>query len=127
MPTIEISVGELFDRFSILNLKSWFIKDNEKLKYIYREIKELELMVFKYFGINKYGSELYSELEETNRDLWVIEDKLREFEKDRIFDEKFIAHARMVYYKNDERAKIKSKIDELYGSEIREQKSYEEY
>ena len=127
MPTIEISVGELFDRLSILVLKSWFIKDEEKLKYIREEKNILEPMVVNYFDENKIGSELYFELEDINKDLWVVEDKLREFEKNRIFDDKFTAHARMVYYKNDERAKAKSKIDELYGSEIREQKSYEDY
>ena len=124
---VEISVGELLDKISILEIKQEKIKDLDKLKFIKTEhsiLKEqLDNKVKSTDEINK----LYKSLKEINSKLWVIEDDKRLCEKEKSFDEKFIKLSRDVHFLNDERAKIKLEINNLTGSKIREIKEYTNY
>jgi hypothetical protein len=123
--TCTISIGELFDKITILRIKKVMIKDATKLEHINNELlvltKELE-------GLNLSDVEVkLSELEAVNKELWIIEDDIRDKERERCFDERFIALARSVYVKNDERFQVKSSINNLYGSSLEEVKSYKKY
>ena len=118
-----VSLGELYDKISILEIKKDHIKDEEKLKNIDFELSEL-LSVSKNYPIE---SDLYIRLKRVNLSLWDIEDKIRIKEKNKKFDEWFINLARSVYFTNDERSDIKKEINQLYGSQIVEEKSYEKY
>ena len=124
----EISVGELYDKISILEIKKTKIKDSFKLEQIEKELSSLNSTIKKH-GLNKSSnlqlSKLIEDLTKVNLDLWEIEDGKRLAEKNQNFDEKFILLARNVYKKNDLRAKIKSEINKLLGSNIREIKSYD--
>jgi len=115
--TIPISVGELLDKISILEIKSMFT-DNE---YVHKELKELNQIKD---TITQYTLEYMNELREVNRKLWKIEDELRQLEKDKDFGERFIELARSVYTTNDKRSEIKKKINELCNSEYKEIKLY---
>jgi hypothetical protein len=115
--TIPISVGELLDKISILEIKSLFT-DSE---YVTKELEELNLI--KSF-LTQYTLEYEIQLKKVNETLWKIEDKLREKEKLQEFDEEFIELARSVYKTNDERARIKKEINELCNSEYKEIKLY---
>ena len=115
--TIPVSVGELIDKITILEIKSMF-SDSE---YIQKELKELKQIKSK---ITKYTLECVNELREVNQKLWKIEDRLREKEKLQEFDEEFIELARSVYITNDERARIKRQINEETGSQYKEIKIY---
>jgi hypothetical protein len=118
-----ISLGELYDKISILEIKKDRIKDEEKLKNIDFELSEL-LSIAKNYPIE---SDLYIKLKRVNLSLWDIEDNIRIKEKNKKFDEWFINLARSVYFTNDERSDIKKEINQLYGSQIVEEKSYEKY
>ena len=120
----EISVGELLDKLTILEIKLEKISDKESLKIIQKEYQILN----KTDGIdkNQYKA-LFDELKSTNRKLWDIENEKRLCEKNSDFGEKFIQVSRDVHFMNDKRAKIKSKINQLSGSNIREVKEYTEY
>ena len=120
---IPVSIGELFDKYTILQIKQKQVKDAKKL-----EIVEKELSYLKQF-INTYKLEesLVNELKETNEKLWVIEDKIREKEKEHKFDEEFVKLARNVYITNDKRSEIKNKINLKLKSGIQEVKSYSKY
>ena len=124
---VEISVGELLDKISILEIKQEKIKDLDKLKFIKTEhsiLKEqLDNKVKSTDEINK----LYKSLKEINSKLWVIEDDKRLCEKEKSFDEKFIKLSRDVHFLNDERAKIKFEINTLTDSNIKEIKEYTDY
>ena len=120
----EISVGELLDKLTILEIKLEKISDKESLKIIEKEYQLLN----KTDGVdkNQYKA-LFDELKSTNRKLWDIENEKRLCEKNSDFGEKFIQVSRDVHFMNDKRAKIKSKINQLSGSNIKEVKQYTKY
>ena len=124
----EISVGELYDKISILEIKKSKIRDNNKLLEIEKELNSLN-STLKDHGLNKmqdtYVAKLIQDLTKVNLDLWEIEDGKRLAEKNQKFDERFIQLARNVYKKNDQRAKIKLNINKRLGSNIKEVKSYD--
>jgi hypothetical protein len=123
---IEVSVGELFDKISILRLKEDNIADEDKLKNISKELNILDAIALE---INsKYKEcELYRELNAINGGLWLIEERKRSFERDKDFGDDFVWFARQVYIQNDSRYEAKKAINVKYGSEIIEEKSYEQY
>ena len=125
----EISAGELLDKLTILEIKLYKIDNLEKKKVIREEIKALKEVADKLVDWNKNTdiTLLYSKLRTTNEKLWVIEDKIRIHEKEKNFDKEFIELARSVYINNDERFKIKSKINVLMDSNIKEVKEYTDY
>ncbi|MBM4250937.1 MAG: hypothetical protein FJ146_03125 [Deltaproteobacteria bacterium] len=122
---VPVSVGELIDKITILRIKERKIVDTSKLVNIRTELKAL-LDVCESHGIslNQRG---VAELEQVNRQLWDIEDAIREKEASKIFDSEFIELARSVYQTNDQRAAIKSQINKASGSILREEKSYSDY
>ena len=124
---VPISVGELFDKISILEIKKVKIKDRSKLNDIKFELNELKQIKTKKNLNNKNIKAQYIKLLNINKRLWNIEDKKRNYEKTKKFDKKFIDLARKVYLLNDKRAKIKNKINLNSGSKIKEVKSYEKY
>ena len=121
----EISAGELIDKITILNIKKEKITNNEKLVEIEKELKSLKDTFNKKIIPNNSLLELMEQLKKINLMLWDIEDGKRNAEKNKKFDERFIELARNVYKFNDERAKIKLKINNLLGSNIKEVKSYD--
>ena len=121
----EISAGELIDKITILNIKKEKITNNEKLVEIEKELKSLKNTFNEKIIPDKSLSELMEQLKKINSKLWDIEDGKRSAEKNQKFDERFIELARNVYKFNDERAKIKLKINNLLGSNIKEVKSYD--
>ncbi len=122
----EISLGELFDKITILEIKKSKIKDKDKLNNIEKELNSLNDTLKKNGLIDKDNKlkNLIEDLKNINNELWVIEDSKRLAEKNKNFDEKFIQLARDVYKKNDLRAKIKFEINNYLGSNIKEVKSY---
>jgi len=121
----EISAGELIDKITILNIKKEKITNNEKLVEIEKELKSLKNTFNEKIIPDKSLLELMEQLKKINSKLWDIEDGKRSAEKNQKFDERFIELARNVYKFNDERAKIKLKINNLLGSNIKEVKSYD--
>jgi len=126
MIQVPVSVGELIDKLSILQVKKKNIKDQNKLFEVKKEFNELNKISEVYFE-NIEIKKLYDSLIEVNSKLWDVEDKLRIFEKNQRFDSEFIELARLVYYTNDERFSLKNKINQMTNSELKEQKSYEDY
>ena len=126
-PLIPISWGELFDKITILQIKSEKILSPASLQNIDRELKQLSLVFDKAFTENSLALELTKELRGINSKLWDVEDRIREKEKNKTFDNEFIQLARNVYIKNDQRSAIKRKINEAFGSELIEEKSYSKY
>ena len=125
--SVPISVGELFDKISILEIKTKKIKDKTKLKIIKFELLELKRII-KNKKLNKSFNKIqYQKLLKINKRLWSIEDNKRRYEVTKKFDKKFIELARKVYLLNDKRAEIKNKININSGSRIREVKSYKKY
>ncbi len=124
---VEVSVGELLDKISILEIKSEKIKDPEKLNFINDEYKILKDQLNT--NIKNYSEieSLYNSLKKINLKLWVIEDDKRLCEKDSDFGKKFIKLSRDVHFLNDERAKIKLEINNKTGSKIKEIKEYTKY
>lgn len=125
MITIPVSVGELIDKYSILQIKRSKVIGS-KLEKVQHEIEALSPQVGPYIiieGINK----LYEDLIGVNTQLWDVEDEIRKLEQQKQFDDKFIALARSVYYLNDERFNIKNKINVLTDSDIQEVKQYIDY
>ena len=129
-----ISVGELVDKITILEIKSAMIKDENKLKEVENERKELNEkfadLINPTLGFNFSQSNLLAlkaDLYEINLGLWKIEDQIRECERNKDFGAVFIRLARDVYYTNDERFNIKNKINQITNSDIKEVKSYESY
>ena len=123
----EISAGELLDKISILEIKLDKIKDKESLIEINKEYASLSETKNSNISITKDLENLTKQLKETNMKLWSIEDEKRMCEKNKDFGKKFIELARSVYLNNDKRAKIKSEINKLLGSNIREIKKYINY
>ena len=124
---IEVSVGELYDKISILEIKKDKIKDPEKLKYINEEYKILDEQLKKNVISNDKMINLFKSLKQINSKLWIIEDEKRLCEKNADFGEKFVNLSRNVHLLNDERAKIKLEINILTGSKIKEVKEYTNY
>lgn len=125
---VEISIGEFLDKISILELKLLHIADKSKLMNVQKELYHHSPLYSDLIEV--YGDELkglYLKLSQVNGRLWVIEDKLRELESKKRFDDEFIELARSVYFTNDKRAEIKKDINLLTGSELIEEKSYKDY
>ena len=123
----EISAGELLDKISILEIKLDKIKDKESLIEINKDYASLRETKNSNISITKDLENLTKQLKETNTQLWSIEDEKRMCEKNKDFGKKFIELARSVYLNNDKRAKIKSEINKLLGSNIKEIKKYINY
>ena len=121
-----VSLGELVDKISILHIKNINIKDNEKLKLIREELELLNQTLNKHIKNNDIQNYLDS-LIEINSKLWVIEDDIRDCERNKKFDQTFIDLSRSVYFTNDKRSEVKLEINKKFGSKIIEVKSYEEY
>ena len=121
-----VSLGELVDKISILHIKNINIKDDEKLKLIREELELLNQTLNKHVKKNDIQNYLDS-LIEINSKLWVIEDDIRDCERNKKFDQTFIDLARSVYFTNDKRSEVKLEINKKFGSKIIEVKSYEEY
>ena len=124
---VEVSIGELLDKISILEIKLEKIKDPEKFKFISNEHSILKKQLDKNIKTNNKLEELFQSLKEINAKLWVIEDDKRQCEKDKNFGEKFIKLSRDVHFLNDDRAKIKLEINNHTGSAIKEIKEYTSY
>ncbi len=124
---VEVSVGELLDKISILEIKSEKIKDPEKLNFINDEYKILKDQLQANIKLDTVIENLYNSLKEINSKLWVIEDEKRLCEKNSDFGEKFIKLSRDVHFLNDERAKLKLEINNKTGSKIKEIKEYTKY
>jgi len=121
-----VSLDELVDKISILHIKNINIKDDEKLKLIREELELLNQTLNKHIKNNDIQNYLDS-LIEINSRLWVIEDDIRDCERNKKFDQTFIDLARSVYFTNDKRSEVKLEINKKFGSKIIEVKSYEEY
>ncbi len=124
---VEVSIGELLDKISILEIKQGKIKDPEKLKFINNEHSILKDQLEKNVKSDEKLNDLYQSLKEINSKLWVIEDDKRQCEKDKNFGVEFIKLSRDVHFLNDDRAKIKLKINNHTGSVIKEIKEYTSY
>ena len=124
---VEVSIGELLDKISILEIKQEKIKDLEKLKFINNEYSILKDQLKKNVKSDDRLNTLYQSLKEINTKLWIIEDDKRQCEKDKNFGEKFVKLSRDVHFLNDDRAKIKLEINNHTGSTIKEIKEYTNY
>jgi len=124
---VEVSVAELLDKISILEIKQEKIKDAESLKFIEDEYKVLKSELDKNIKTDEKLKNLFNSLKEINSNLWVIEDDKRMCEKNKDFGEKFIKLSRDVHFLNDNRAKIKLEINNHTGSKIKEIKEYTSY
>ena len=124
---VEVSVGELFDKISILEIKKDKIKDEEKLKYIIDEYNLLKEQMVNKVKLNEKLSSFFNALKDINSKLWVIEDDKRLCEKNSDFGEKFIKLSRDIHFLNDKRASIKLEINNQTGSKIKEIKEYTSY
>ena len=124
---VEVSVGELLDKISILEIKKEKIKDPESLKFIEEEYNVLKAELDKNIKSDDKLNNLFNSLKEINSKLWIIEDDKRMCEKNKDFGEKFIKLSRDVHFLNDNRAKIKLEINNHTGSKIKEIKEYTSY
>ena len=123
---IEVSIGEIIDKLTILEIKKTNISDSNKLLNINKEFDYLVDIVENQLCLSRRDI-FYIDLLDINKKLWDIEDKIRNKERLKSFDEEFIELSRSVYFTNDERSKIKKKINDITGSNFSEEKSYEEY
>ncbi len=121
---IEVSNGEIVDKLTIIEIKLKQIKDKAKLVNLKKEYTVLDEAVSK---IIKKDHELYRNLLKINQELWDIEDTIRDLERDKDFGDAFVKTARAVYFTNDKRSEIKRQINELTGSNLVEEKSYQKY
>ena len=124
---VEISIGELFDKISILEIKKDKIKNKEKLKFIIDEYNILKDQMINNVKSNKKLDKLFTSLKDINSNLWVKEDDKRLCEKNSDFGEKFIKLSRDIHFLNDKRASIKLEINNKTGSKIKEIKEYTSY
>jgi hypothetical protein len=120
---VPISLGELYDKVSVLEIKKELIKDAVKLNNITKELAEL-LKIFVEFPIDY---DLYNKLKQINLDIWHAENEIRTKQKEQKFDKDFIVYARKAHEKNDERSEIKRQINLKFSSDITEEKQYEKY
>ncbi len=123
----EISAGELLDKISILEIKLEKIEDKNNLKEVKKEYKILKEIQNSSIKLDNKIKKLFNSIKEINIKLWNVEDELRICEKNKDFGKNFIELARKVYFNNDKRAKIKSEINKILGSNIREVKQYVNY
>lgn len=123
----EISAGELFDKISILEIKKNKIKDKNKRNIILKELSSLKETAYENIEKSKSIIKLYKKLKSINLKLWKIEDDIRDCERKNNFESRFIRLARAVYFTNDERSRVKNKINSLTKSNISEVKSYKKY
>ena len=123
----EISPGELLDKISILEIKLEKIKNKDSQKEIQKEYKILKEIQNSSIELTDKIKDLLKSIKEVNLNLWDVEDKLRICEKKKDFGENFIKSAREVYFNNDKRSKIKSEINKILGSNIKEIKQYVSY
>jgi hypothetical protein len=121
---IEVSIGEIVDKLSILQIKTEFIKNEEKLNNVKKEYDYLYDIVFNEMKIEQSD---FSDMVSINQELWKIEDDIRDKERAKEFDDEFIRLARAVYVTNDKRAEVKKVINIKYGSLFVEEKSYQQY
>ena len=126
MLSVPVSVGELIDKLSILQVKKIKVINPDKLIFINKEYDLLYEMSSEFLQ-RKDILQIYDDLISTNLKLWEVEDELRVIESTKNFDDTFTELARSVYYTNDERFRLKDKINSLTNSEIKEQKDYKEY
>ena len=126
MVSVPVSIGEMIDKLSILQVKKNNVKDENKLVFIKKEFELLYNFSSEYL-INLETESIYHRLVEVNSNLWDVEDKLRVMEKEQRFDDEFISLARKVYFTNDERFRLKNEINLITDSEIREIKDYVKY
>jgi hypothetical protein len=126
MISIPVSVGEMIDKLSILQVKKTKVNDEEKLIFINKEFELLYDFSLEYFN-NPEVKLIYEKLILVNTNLWDIEDNLRVMEKEKNFNDDFIELARKVYFTNDERFRLKNEINTITNSEIREVKDYVKY
>jgi len=126
MTLIEVSIGELLDKLTILEIKKERISDPLKLQHIEKEFFILKERSEEYLRSEEISA-IFEELKKVNSDLWVIEDDLRDMESQKRFDSEFVEKARAVYFTNDRRFELKNEINLLAGSAIREQKGYKKY
>ena len=124
---VEVSIGELLDKISILEIKKEKIKDPEKLKFISNEYSILKKQLENNVNSDDKLINLFQSLKKINSKLWIIEDDKRQCEKEKNFGEKFIQLSRDVHFLNDDRAKIKLEINNHTGSIIKEIKEYTNY
>ncbi len=121
---IEVSNGEIIDKLTIIEIKLERIEDETKLVNLRKEYEVLNTAASQIISKN---DELYKALYDINCKLWDIEDNIRDLERNKDFDKKFIETARAVYFTNDERSDVKKKINLKTGSNLIEEKSYEKY
>ena len=124
---IQTSAGELIDKITILEIKREKISDSKSLEIVDKEYTLLKQTAKENLKINSEIENLWNNLKEVNLKLWEVEDEIRLAEKNKIFNEKFVELARSVYKLNDNRSKLKSKINHLTGSSIKEIKQYSKY
>ena len=122
-PKIPVAIGEIFDKYSILEIKLDKINDKDKLKHVKTEMSYLKEFISKY----KLPDEIYNRLKTINQTLWNIEDDIRDKEAQKKFDDEFIQLARNVYITNDQRCLVKQEINKYFNSTIYEVKSYTGY
>jgi hypothetical protein len=123
---IPVSIGELLDKITILQIKKQMITNDDKLNVVKKELKQLMKIGKDYLDKSELLI-IYNKLMIINKNLWDVEDELRKMEVDKRFDDEFIHKARSVYFLNDERYNLKREINELTGSEINEVKQYVNY
>jgi hypothetical protein len=126
MILVEVSIGEILDKLTILAIKKQKILDPQKLVHIEKEYDILEEKSRQYLNSEEVKN-VFEELIEVNSKLWVIEDDLRDLESQKRFDEEFVEKARLVYMTNDHRFALKNRINQLTDSGVQEQKGYKSY
>ena len=124
---VEVSVGELLDKISILEIKKEKIKDPESLKFIEKEYLILKEQLNDNIKQNEKLDKLFQSLKKINMTLWGMEDDKRSYEKDSDFGDKFIKVSRNIHFLNDDRSKVKLEMNKITGSLIREIKQYTNY
>ncbi len=124
---VDVSLGELVDKITILEIKTNKINSSLKLENINKELTSLKKTLAELNLNNDEFKLIYRDLKKVNEELWDIEDKIRVLEKNKKFDNEFIEIARSVYISNDKRFELKYKLNNLFGSKFVEEKSYEDY
>ena len=124
---VPVSWGELLDKITILDIKNRRIGDADKLANVRRELDALNAVAVSYGPFPAGTGALIEELKAINEQLWDIEDRLRDCERDKDFGDRFVQLARGVYHSNDRRAELKKRLNALLGSELVEEKSYQPY